>query len=179
MSICPKCGIEFGIGDWPFCDSPGGHGPLRETQARRFEKIMIWQSNTDPDHYSFPGRNDEPCPAEYHPIEITNLSEADQIVSRINDVERRKAAQMRDLNYAALDEQTKRRRDDIAAHIRGNSRAEALFRQVREWGDRVRDQKRSKHHSLDPHFHIQVLSFNSGNRNSYSDPETGWKEKKS
>ncbi len=32
MTLCEKCGKEYGIGDWPFCD--GGHGkPSRGTTA--------------------------------------------------------------------------------------------------------------------------------------------------
>jgi hypothetical protein len=97
----------------------------------------------------------------------------------MNRIERQKMEATRDLNYQALDEQTRRRRADVAARISGNPRAEALFRQVREWTDRQRQAKRAKHSRLDPRFHIQVLSFDSGNRNSYSGPETGWREKKS
>src|SRR5262249_24611731 len=97
----------------------------------------------------------------------------------MNDIERRKMEEIRDLNYQALDEQRRRRRADTAARISGNARAEALFRQVREWSDRRREEKRARHRTLDPRFHIQVLSFDSGNRNSYSGAETRWRERKS
>jgi hypothetical protein len=175
MTTCSVCGQELNIGDYPFCP----HAPLRESNAQRFLPIVVWQSNSDADKYSFPGQANEHCPEGYHRVEITNLSQADRFVTRMNELEREKAESTRDLSYQALDEQTRRRRADIAARISGNARAEALFRQVREYADRSRERKRARHARLDPRFHIQVLSFDSGNRSSYSGPETGWRERKS
>lgn len=173
-TTCPDCGHEIEIGQYPWCP----HQPLREANARRWDPIVVWASNTDPEKFSFPGQADEPCPPEYHRVEITNLREADRFVSRMNAIERRKMETTRDLNYQALNEQIKRRREDTTARIHGNPRAEALFRAARAWADQRREEKRVRHRNLDPRFHIQVLSFDSGNRNSYSGPETGWRERK-
>jgi hypothetical protein len=174
-TTCFACGHEIELGEFPFCP----HGRLREANARRFDSIVIWQANRDPDQYSFPGQADEPCPEGYHAVELSDLHSADKFVARMNQLELEKAEVTRDLSYQALDEQTRRRRADIAARISGNARAEALFRQVREYTDRSRERKRARHARLDPRFHIQVLSYDSGNRNSYSGPETGWRERKS
>jgi len=174
VTLCRECGQELHIGDYPFCP----HGSIYEQNAQRFDAIVVWQHNSEPDKYSFPGHANESCPADYHRVEITNLREADRFVTRMNAIERAKMVTTRDLNYQALDEQTKRRREDIAARIRGNAKMEALFRQAREWTDRSKERKRSRHRSLDPHFHIQVLSYDSGNRNSYAGPETSWREQK-
>ena len=190
-TICPVCGLELHIGDWPMCGSPGGHQPLRERQARRFEPIVVWQADQDPDRYSYPGQADEPCPQGYHRVEITDLPQADKFVARVNSIERRKMEQARDLRQALDDAGVKDRRSEEDArgwvmradgskfYIRGNARAEALQRAARQWADRRRDQKRSGQRHLDPHFHIQVFSFDGGHRNSYSGPETGWRERKS
>lgn len=175
MVTCSECGQELEIGSWPYCP----HGSIYEGNARRFDPIVVWASNTDPEKFSFPGQANEPCPPEYHRVEITNLREADRFVSRMNAIERAKMMELRDLNYQALDEQTKRRREDTMARIHFNPKAAALFRAARDYADRRREEKRSRHRNLDPHFHINVLSFDSGNRNSYSGPETGWREKKS
>lgn len=174
---CAECGHEIEFGEFPFCP----HGAIRELNARRFESIVVWQSNTEPDKFSFPGQASEPCPDGYHRLEITNLPEADRFVSRMNAIERAKAESNRELNDQALDEQTRRRRNEFDARNRSSldSRSEALLRAVREWADRRRTEKRYRRSRLDPHFHIQVLSFDSGNRNSYSGPETGWRERKS
>lgn len=174
---CSECGVELEVGDWPYCVSPGGHGRFRERDARAFEPIVVWASDTERDKYSFPGEAEEPTPPGYHKLEITNLREADRFVSRVNAIERAKSEETRALNYQALDERIKARRENIAARIRGNPRAEALFRQVREWADRRRDEKRAKH-SRDPRFNINVLSFDSSNRNPYSGPKTGWRDLK-
>jgi hypothetical protein len=174
-TTCPACSHEIEIGQWPHCP----HEWISERHARRFDPIVVWQSNSDASKFSFPGQAGEAVPEGYHKIEISDLRQADQFVSRMNAIERARMEQTRDLNYQALDEQTRQRRADTMARIRGNPKAEALFRAAREWADQRREAKRLRHRSLDPHFHINVLSFDSGNRNSYSGPETGWREKKS
>lgn len=175
MSICSQCGHELAIGDWPYCP----HGSIYEQNAMRFESIVVWQSNTDSEKYSFPGRSNEPCPPDYHRVEVTNLRQADQLVRRVNDIERRKMEETRDMRYALDDAGIReRRRNEDAAGLNSH-RAEALRRRVREWTDKLRERRREAHPRIDPHFHINVLSFDSGNRTSYSGPETKWREKKS
>lgn len=185
-TTCKECGHEITHGEWAWCP----HGQTREASARRWDPIVVWASNTEADKYSFPGQAEEPCPDGYHKIEITNLREADRFVSRMNGVERRKLEAERDMR-CTLDDAgiTDRRREEDARgwvmkadgtkfYIRGNARAENLQRRVREWADRLRERRRSGSSRIDPHFHINVLSFDSGNRNSYSGPETDWRERK-
>lgn len=174
------------VGAWPWCP----HGALREAQAQRWSPIVVWASDSDPDKYSFPGQASEPVPEGYHRVALTNLREADRFVGRYNDIERRKLAADRHLRETLDDAGIVDRRSEEDArgwvmradgskfYVRGNSRAEALQRAARAYADRRRDEKRMQQ-NRDPHFHIQVLSFDSGNRNSYSGPETGWREKKS
>jgi hypothetical protein len=186
-TICPQCGQPIEVGDWPYCP----HGSTREVNAQRWDPIVVWQSNDDPEKYSYPGMAEEPCPAGYHRVEIQDLRQADRFVSRVNDIERRKAEETRDMRYVLDDAgvQDRRREEDARGwvmrgdgtkfYVRGNARAEALLHAAREYADRRRGEKRSRHRNLDPHFHINILSFDSGNRNSYSGPQTGWREKKS
>ena len=186
-TTCSTCGHEIEFGEWPMCP----HGQTREVNARRWDPIVVWQSNTESDKYSFPGQANEPCPAGYHRVEITNLTQADRFVGRMNAVERQKMEGLRDMRHVLDDAGVKDRRaeedargwvmqaDGSKFYIRGNSRAEALQRASREWADRLRDRRRSRQPRPDPHFHSNVLSFNSGNRNSYSGADTNWRERKS
>lgn len=186
MTSCPACGAELEIGAWPFCP----HGSTHEGNARRFDPIVVWQSNRDPNKFSFPGQSNEACPSDYHRVEITNLRQADQFVSKMNAIERRKLEAERDLRHTLDDAGIKDRRaeedargwamraDGTKFYIRGNSRAEALRRRVREWADKNREARRARHPRSEANFHINVLSFDSGNRTSYSGPETGWRERK-
>lgn len=175
MSTCSECGQELEIGAWPFCP----HGSIHEGNARRFDDIVVWQSASDPEKYSFPGQSNEPVPDGYHKIVISNLRQADRFVSKMNDIERRKMEETRDLRYALDDAGIRERRRHEDSKGAGNAIAQALRRRVREWTDQVREARRGKRSRIDPHFHINVLSFDSGNRNSYSGPETGWRERKS
>lgn len=185
MATCKECGKEVVIGDWPFCP----HGLVRGADSRPFQPIEVWQSNADPDKYSFPGEANEPVPDGYHKIVISNLREGDRFTSRFNELERRRIDEERHLRHTLDDAGVRDRRSEEDArgwvmradgskfHIRGNQRAENLRRAAREWADRRREANRSRERS-NPNFHIQVLSFDSGNRNSHSSPETGWRERK-
>ena len=175
MSICKECGMEVTIGDWPFCP----HGSIHEGDARRFDPIVVWQSNTDAEKYSFPGQPNEPVPGGYHKVEITNMRQADQFVSRMNDRERRKMEELRDTRYALDDAGIKQRRYEEDVKGAPSARHAALRRAVREWADKMRERRRAAHPRIDPQFHNNALSFDSGSRSSYSGPETGWRERKS
>ena len=106
MSVCKACGKEVVIGDWPFCP----HGLVRDASARRFDDIVVWQSNDDPEKYSYPGQSNEPCPDGYHKIVIQNMRQADQFVRQVNDIERRKMEEARATRYTLDDAGIKRRR---------------------------------------------------------------------
>jgi hypothetical protein len=186
MANCKECGAEVFIGDWPWCP----HGSVRGGNARRFDDIVVWQSNSDPDKYSFPGQANEPVPDGFHKVVISNLREGDQFTARFNELERARLERERDMRRTLDDAGIRDRRaeedargwvmkaDGTKFYVRGNSRAEALRRAVREWTDRRREERRARAGSIDPRFHSQVLSFDSGSRNSYSGQETGWRERK-
>lgn len=189
---CPRCGEELDERSWPWCasESPGGHGSVRRNSAKRWDDIVVWQSNADADKYSFPGQSNEPVPEGYHKVVISNLREGDQFTARFNELERQRLQEERDRRRMLDDAGVRDRRaeedargwvmkaDGSKFHIRGNSRAEAMRRAVREWADRRREQKRERAPNVDPNFHINVLSYDSGNRNSYSGAETNWRERK-
>ena len=174
MSICSDCGKEVEIGQWPWCP----HGELYEQNARNFDPIRLHVSDTDPNNIQYPGRNDELPPSGYHSVDITNIREADQWTRRINAVEREKMMTERLMHKAYFDEQLQRRRADRLAKVRGNHKAEMLLRAAAEMVDRKREMKYHNIDKSDPKFHIQALSFDSGNRNSYSGEDTGWRERK-
>ena len=174
MATCKECGAEVFIGDWPWCP----HGTVHESNARRFDDIVVWQSNADPEKYSFPGQANERVPDGYHKIVISNLRQGDQFTSRFNDLERQRLQTERDQRWALDDAGIRERRANEDALGTVSTRADALRRSVREWADRRREEMRKKHSRIDPQFHNDALSYNSGNRNSYSGEETGWRERK-
>jgi hypothetical protein len=172
MAICKECGAEVTIGDWPWCP----HGQIRETNAKNFDAIVVWQSNSDPDKYSFPGQANESVPEGYHPVSITNIRQADQFCNRFNALERTRLETERQMRWAIDDAGIKERRANEDARGTVSTRADAMRRAVREWADRKREAKRTGR--IDPRFHNNVLSFDSGHRNSYSGEETRWRERK-
>lgn len=186
MATCKECGQEVVIGDWPYCP----HGSVFPETARRFDPIIVWQSNADGNKFSFPGQPNERVPDGFHKVEITNIREADKFCARMNGIERQKMEEIRATRYALDDQGIRERRanedargyveraDGSKFYIRGNSRAESLQRAAREWADKLRERRREAHPRIDPRFHNNALSFDSGNRSSYSGEETGWRERK-
>jgi hypothetical protein len=152
-------------------------GEYRPTNAQRFDPIVIWVNNDNPDQVSMPGRADEPVQDGYHAVEITNLSQADRWTRHMNNVALREAVNNRAAQKEYFEAMTKERRDNIRAKIGSNPRAKALFEKVCEYTDAKREKKYSK--TLDPRGHFQVVAYDSSNRQGYADRETGWREKRS
>lgn len=191
--LCETCGTRFehffhsDIPEAQICESdtcaniawrvysmPGEFRPLN---ASRFDPIVVWVNNENPDIVSVPGRSNEPVQSGYHAVHITDMRMADKMAAHINNISLRDAINQRAMEKEYWNEKTKDRRDSIRARIGGDQRRQALFAKVCEFVDRKRDRRYSK--PLDPKGHFQALSFNSSNRQGYSDRDTGWKERRS
>jgi hypothetical protein len=138
--------------------------------------ITVWESNVAPGTYSFPGRSDEPVPDGYHTVSLTNMREADRFVSKFNESERERITTERAAEKAYFDDRIKQRRSDTLARLSSNHRAVAMMKAVAELRDKKRENKYNR--KIDPHFHIQALSFDAGNRQGYSSAETSWRDRK-
>jgi len=151
-------------------------GEYQPRSAKRFDPIVIWVSDTDPNKVSFPGRADEAVEEGYHKVEITNLSQADYWTRRISQHEIHEMEGLREAHKQYWDDRQRERRANIRAKIGSNPRMQALFKEAQAFVDKKREGKYSK--PLDPHAHFQVIAYDSSNREGYRDKETGWKEKR-
>jgi len=187
--LCPACGTRF---EHFFHQAPDTHpcdcsataariaslpGEARSRNAQLFSPIVVWVNDANPDQVSIPGRADEPVQSGYHAVSITNMSEADRVTKHLNNVSLRETINRRAAEREYWDAVTKERRDSIRAKIGGNPRAQALFKATCEYIDKRRERRYSK--TLDPKGHFQALSFDSSNRDGYSDSDTGWRTRKS
>lgn len=158
-------------------------GEIQPHNAQRFSPILIHQSLTDPNQFSFPGSSSDPCPSGYRPIAITNIREAEKWTKRINQLESSRAAELRDMNREYFEERTLIRRQEVDAKMRQtglDSSGRARF--LRDMARRVADLRHAKNFgpkAMNANFHINALEFDSSNRNSYSGPETNWRQRKS
>jgi hypothetical protein len=188
MAQCTQCKSEIntqsiflvdGIPHCGSCRAELDEYALESTSmARRFDPITVFQS-LDGTQYDFPGRSNAECPAGYKPIIIDSIRAHDQFVRRFNAVEGEKGRNERALNHLYFDQRTKERRDNIRAKIRGNAKAEALFREVCAHQDARRSAKRSAQMRWEPNGNFQVFSRDAGNRQPWNDVESGWKSIKS
>lgn len=178
---CPR------LVDGTLCDGEGARylslpGEWRPVNARRFDPIVIHQAVDDADQFSFPGHSGDPTPAGYRRIEIDSVQAADYWTSRIDRLERAKAAETAVMNQAYFDEKTQARRERVDGEMRrtgldGSGRARWLRDKAREFVDRRTVEKRQTQTGRGG-FHIQVMAYDSSNRQPYADVRTGWKESK-
>lgn len=182
---CEACGVRWEEFHWtpPDMQECGCGGDAAriyslpgERTAKRFDPIVVWVSNDDPDRISIPGDPNEPVDEGYHKVEITNLREADRWADRINRIETRKAEGYRDSERQYWDDVARERRADIRARIGSNPRAAALFSAVQKYVDAKRARRYGK--PLDARAHFQVISFDSSNRDGYSGPDTDWRTRR-
>lgn len=83
MNLCSSCGQEMRVGDWPFCESGGGHRPARTLDAKAFDAILVFEM-ADGTH-SYPGHNDPLlAPTGAKPIFLDTLRKADEFVRNTN-----------------------------------------------------------------------------------------------
>jgi len=156
---------------------PSMPGEYRPTNAKRFDPIVIWQSDSDPNKFSFPGRSDEPCDAGYHRIEITDMRSAQKWSKKLNHIYSMEKAMDVERDRAIWSERLRSNRADREAKIRGDARMEAFNRAMIERTDKKR-QNRYDHKSPDVNFHIQALEFDQSNRQDWCDKDTGWKARR-
>jgi hypothetical protein len=95
----------------------------------------------------------------------------------MNSVALRETSEYREMERDYWDRVAKDRRDTIRAKIGDNPRAKAVFEAVCKFVDQKRERKYSKR--LDPKGHFQALSYDSSNRMTYCDQDTGWRERRS
>lgn len=189
--LCPVCDLRFehflhAPPDEHYCDNEecGGvatrifsqPGEYRPVNALRFDPIVVWVNNENPDQVSVPGRWNEPVQEGYHAITITDMRAADRMATHMNNVALRDAVNQRAAEKQHWDDITRQRRSDTLARIGSNPRAQAMFRAACAHADKIRNRRYST--TLDPRGHFQALSFDSSNRQSFCDRSTGWKEKK-
>ena len=152
-------------------------GEWRPSNAQRFDPIVIWRSNTDPNKFSFPGRNDEPVDAGYHAITITDMYQAQKWSKHINEVLTVQKEFDVERDRAIWADRLRQRREDRANMIRGNPQLEAWNRLMIERQDKKR-QNKYDHARPETAFHIQALEMNQSNRQDWCDVDTGWKSRK-
>lgn len=175
--ICTACGHELEIGDYPFCP----HGSIYEQNAQHFDPIVFHKDVTTGE-YSVPMHASDPAPPGHMTVEIRNMREADRVVKEINSRSRSEASDRREMNRLYFEERRKETRERVDAEIqrRGitDRRVLGVLEKIRERQDAKHNRKFSSTKAFDPNTHIQVLSFNRGNRMPHAGPETGWRDKR-
>lgn len=154
--------------------------------ARRFEPMAIYErANYDslPDdakrslnRYYVPGRNNEPDEPGMKRIEITNINEYNKVVKRINAYETQKMRDHRAMHQEYWKARRSAMRDDVNARIRHSPLLRSLARLVRARSDRKSDVRYGK--SLDAHFHGQLIEFDQGKIQAWTDKDNGWKDRR-
>lgn len=141
--------------------------------ARPFEPLVLYQSVVDPTKFSVPGRNNEPTDAGYRRVEITSMHQYHKLAKSINNIERSKMSDHREMHKTYWDARRHALRDDVNARIRHDQGLVNLASLVRRRSDNKSNRRYGK--ALEPNFHSQLLEFNQGNMQDFCAEDTGWK----
>ena len=144
--------------------------------ARGFEPLVVYQSAADPTKFSIPGRNYEPTDPGYVRREITSMHEYNKLVKQVNNIERSKMSDHREMHRTYWDARRRAMRDDVNARIRPNARMIDLARLIRKRSDEKTNKRYGK--PLEPNFHAQLLEFDQGKIQDWCDKDTGWKARR-
>ena len=169
--ICEKCGTELRIGDWPYCDAPGGHSSVRGTFAAGFDPVVIHRDAQG--NIRYPAHVNAPVPEGYQRVELRTTHEVRRFESEVNQRERAKADISLSQRESAFSVAQGQRRRDLRSDMAHMSALGKDFAQVAM--DRSNNRRAVPR---DVGFHIDVFSNNSSNREVHRDAKTDWKGKK-
>ena len=175
-TTCPECGVELEIGDFPFCNAPGGHGSIFPEFAQRFDPIVVHVSPSG--EYHFPAAIDAPIPAGFQKHEIRSIREADKITREVNSREDSKLSEVHMAHEATRQEKRRRRQEFMdAMHSKLSPAARQYLDERREY-QREKDKERERNRPRSADFHIDVFAFDGSNREAYADSRTDWRSRK-
>jgi len=118
----------------------------------------------------FPGHENAPVPKGFNRVELKTLSEIAAFERKVNQKLSSEAAQHLEREEAHF--------SSIQAKLRGElrERMKTMSPFGRDFAQFVIEQNNQrKRKKSDVGFHVQVLNFDSANREAYRDRETGWK----
>lgn len=171
MTICPKCGAELELGDWPYCEAPGGHGSIHRMRVQGFDPVVIHRDAQG--NIRYPAHSEAPVPAGFQKVELRTVAEVRRFESEVNMVERVKADQSLSQRERAFSEKQAEARRDLRSRMAHMSEFGKDF--ARHAMENT-NQRRPK--SRDVGFHVDVFSNNSSNRETHRDALTDWKGRK-
>ena len=144
--------------------------------AKRFESPVVWRSIADPTKFQFPGASTDICPDGYEEIVLDSIRAMEKFTKSFNERERLRLTEEREYQRMFFDRQIRRHRQEALEKMWHNPKAVALLRACAAYVDAKREKKYAQ--KIEPNFHLQPLEFDAGNRQGFSSPETGWKDKK-
>ena len=176
MSVCPECGHEIQIGDWPFCDG-SRHGSVYPEYAQSFEPLVV---DRDPatGQISYPGSSKDPVPAGYVRERLSTIDQVDRFCRARSDEETSKRRDQIRAERDYWDQRIKERRAWVREEMKRRGFRGRGFDAVTRLLDARREAKYSQLLSQEVHVVSDVFSFDSSNREPHSSAETGWRNRK-
>ncbi len=171
---CSKCGATLYVGSWPYCrGNPADHDTVRSKRAQSFQPTF-YARNPSTGEIRFLAHKNAKIPKGYQREAITTLHEADKFMKEVNQREDAKAQEAAYHEgrywkeaYAANAAELERRARSF--HPITRQYAEEAVRKMRTYeGPRPKDSN----------FYIEPFVYDSGNRESFCNEDTGWRERK-
>jgi hypothetical protein len=168
---CPDCGLEPGIGQWPFrCKGTGEHD-LRPRRAQNIDPVVVHRAKDGT--YRFPGSADAPIPAGYEKVELRTLAEVDAFSKKVNQHDRSIIDRHVERECQQIEALEAQQRPELRAAMQRMTPAQ---RALAEHAIRVNNSRRPK--GFDSGFHLEIREMDASNRDAHRDVRTGWRGRK-
>lgn len=168
------CGAKLHIGSYPFCKgNPQDHETVRSRAAAAFKPTVVFVNSKG--EYRFPPSSNSRPPAGFQRKELTTLREADSFIREVNMRERLKAEENAYNEKRFWSKVHSGNAEQLKERAKGFQTEE-----IRRYAERAIEKLRNYQgpRVADPNFYIEPIAYDSSNRESYCNQETGWRERK-
>lgn len=142
-----------------------------ERSSVRFQPIVV---HVDAEgNYRFPGSPDARIPRGFQKVELTTIPEIEAMERKVNVKLRGDAERHIENEERVLGAIKAKLRGELQQRMATMSPLGRAFAEAAIARSNARRRK-----SSDVGFHVNILHYNQGNREGYSDERTGWRERK-
>lgn len=175
---CPTCGAILVIGSYPFCNGrPEDHDTIRSEWARRFEPLLV-DVNPETGQTSYPGSIHDPIEPGYHRRSLETIHQVEEFCNARSREETEKRRDFFRQEKTFWDERIKQRREYVRAEMARRGFKGKGWEAVCRVLDARRERKYDEQMRREVNVFSDVIHFDSSNRESFSGPETGWRQRK-
>jgi hypothetical protein len=175
---CITCGAVLVIGSYPFCNGqPEDHDTIRSEWARRFQPLLV-DVNHETGQVSYPGSVHDAVQAGYVRKSLETIHQIEEFCNARSAEETEKRREHFREEKTFWDERIRQRREFVRAEmVRQGFKGEG-WDKICKALDARRERRYAEQMRREVRVFSDVIHYDASNRETYSGPETGWRQRK-